>query len=455
MAPRHQDLATVEETTVTKKRGPINDESFNAKIRSVIPDTGRLTMQGYVKSFFTKLQVADATLHIFKKMKVSGTFSKMGEWRSGEVEPDNAEATIFQTWGSGLYQLRPEYHGRYYSPVSMAFRVGEVDDEAVNKHTTAEDTQATIDTTIRQLGHVAVAHRLKGLTEPDTPSVAPGGGNDTVMTMMMEMMRQSEARSLEMMRQSEARAARAEERLEKMMDRLSDMKKDTTAAQGPLLAEVFKSAVTNPDTLALLMGQGPEKVESWMDVLKDMAREFAPAIKGMIDTMMVSRMTTVPPTVALPAAPGTATDKMSVPTMGGRPSPPQPARPPQGDGMAPMPLNEEQQMAKDNLVAFISEGDFENAFAVLESFPGFIPGQGGLVPLGEFFLSQINPKASPRVYLPQIAMIVPELKTIMDKTIPFIQHVQKKLTEMAEAAQAKRPEMAPTQSEDDGDDDDE
>ena len=100
----------------------------------------------------------------------------------------------------------------------------------------------------------------------------------------------------------------------------------------------------------------------------------------------------------------------------------------------PMPLNEEQVMAKDNLVEFIKAGDFENAFAALEAFPGLMPVPGGAVPLGEFILSKIDPKVNARVYLPQLAMLIPEFKGLAPQALAFVQAVQRRILDDDEAA---------------------
>ena len=91
-------------------------------------------------------------------------------------------------------------------------------------------------------------------------------------------------------------------------------------------------------------------------------------------------------------------------------------------------------MAKDNLVEFIRGNDFDNAFAVLETFPGFMPVQGGAMPLGEFILTRIDPKVNARIYLPQFAMLVPEFKEIQQEALAFIQYIQKRLLADDEAA---------------------
>jgi hypothetical protein len=110
----------------------------------------------------------------------------------------------------------------------------------------------------------------------------------------------------------------------------------------------------------------------------------------------------------------------------------------------PMALNEEHLMAKDNLVEFIKAGDFENAFAALEAFPGLMPVPGGAVPLGEFILSKIDPKVNARVYLPQLAMLIPEFKAIAPQALAFVQAVQQRILADDEAARREGGGPAPS-----------
>ena len=98
-------------------------------------------------------------------------------------------------------------------------------------------------------------------------------------------------------------------------------------------------------------------------------------------------------------------------------------------------------MAKDNLVEFIKAGDFENAFAALEAFPGLMPVQGGAVPLGEFIISKIDPKVNARVYLPQLAMLIPEFKGMAPQALAFVQAIQQRI--LADDEAARRAEGGP------------
>jgi hypothetical protein len=381
-------------------------------------------------------------LHVFKQSRATKNLFKVGEWRAHDVTGAPPELMLIQNWGAGMYQFRPEWDGMYFAPVSMLFRVGELEggDEDVASRTNSEDTQGVIDGTIKQLGHVAVAQQLKTLTAPQAP---PPQQTDTIALMQVMM-----APLTAMLQATEARAARAEERLERVLDKMAEARNGEKAVQAPLFAEVFKSAVANPEVLNILMGNGSnvvDKPETWMDTMKDLVRELAPAFKGLVDGFVMKQVQAQLPQTTQPqsesvgstAQPTRAeSDKMSQ-------EPPEPRSQPM-----PMPLSEEQVMAKDNLVAFIAEGDFDNAFAVLESFPGFVPYQGGMVPIGEFFLSRIDHKVHPRVYVPQLAMIIPEMKKVMDKAIPFIQHVQHRIASMAAQAEPDASEPKPTRESD-------
>lgn len=91
-------------------------------------------------------------------------------------------------------------------------------------------------------------------------------------------------------------------------------------------------------------------------------------------------------------------------------------------------------MAKDTLVEFVRANEYHNAFAVLESFPGFLPSAQGPVPLGEAILARVDPAVPPKVYLPMLAMIVPEVRSEPERWEPFIKWVQNKIMADDEAA---------------------
>ena len=99
----------------------------------------------------------------------------------------------------------------------------------------------------------------------------------------------------------------------------------------------------------------------------------------------------------------------------------------------PMPLNEEQEMSKALILQFIGEEDYANAFATLETFPGFMPVQGGAVPMGEFIISHIDPAIRPEVYVPQLAMLFPELRGMVPRATAFVKWTQEKILRDDEA----------------------
>lgn len=111
----------------------------------------------------------------------------------------------------------------------------------------------------------------------------------------------------------------------------------------------------------------------------------------------------------------------------------------------PMPLNEEQEMSKALILDFIKKQDHANAFAVLESFPGFMPVPGGGVPMGEYIISHIDPAVKAEVYVPQLAMLFPELRQMVAEAVAFVKWTQDKIVRDDEAmkqdqnAQTQRP----------------
>lgn len=410
--------------TETVQKSPDTD-SFAGRLRAAIPDTGRLTITGYTEAFFRKLNEPDASLHVFKRLKASGQFTKKGEIKAGEVESADMESHLVNVFGVGTYQLRPEFRGRYYGPVSMAFRVGEEpeDDRGPAPVTSADDTQAVIDNTVKQLGQVAVVKKLKEATT---------GGEGMDMAGVAALIQAQQAPLLEMMRAAEARAQRAEDRVTALLDKMMDSRSQAAQTQVPLFAELLKGAIGKPEVLSVLLNGAPAPESNWLDTIRDVAREFAPMVQGLLAQAMQRPAATV---AALP--PG-----------GGGPQPtgagPAPSGPGEGDGSAmPMQLNEEQQMAKDMLVDFVVKGDFPNAYAVLESFPGFVPVGGSAMPLGEFIISRIDPAVNPKVYLPQLGTLIPDLKKTLPQAEAFIKHIQDRIVaddEAAKRAPASDPE---------------
>jgi hypothetical protein len=63
-----------------------------------------------------------------------------------------------------------------------------------------------------------------------------------------------------------------------------------------------------------------------------------------------------------------------------------------------------------------------------------MPVQGGAVPLGEFIISKIDPKVNARVYLPQLAMLIPEFKGMVPQALAFVQAIQQRILADDEAA---------------------
>jgi hypothetical protein len=250
------------------------------------------------------------------------------------------------------------------------------------------------------------------------------------MADVAALMQAQMAPILAMTQAAEARAQRAEERLEKMLDRVMTERTAAAPANANLFAEVFKSAVSKPELLSVLLNGTPPAETTWLDTIRDLAREFGPAVQAMIAQVMERQSMIPTPAPALPPGSGVP----GVVPGSHAPSGPRPTAAPEGDGTMPMPLNEEQQMAKDTLVEFIKAGDFQNAFAALEAFPGLMPVQGGAVPLGEFIIAKIDPKVNARVYLPQLAMLIPEFKSMAPQALAFVQAIQQRILADDEAA---------------------
>jgi hypothetical protein len=187
-----------------------------------------------------------------------------------------------------------------------------------------------------------------------------------------------------------------------------------------------------PEHLQALLA--PQTAETnWWDTLRDLARDFAPALQAVVVKLMEQSGVATPAMRALAPAQPPVADKMSA--AGPTPSP--------GEGGAPMPLplNDEQQYAKGLMLDFIKAGDWANALASLENFPGFVPSDAGPMPMGVAMISRIDPAVNPKVYIGQLLMLMPELKGFMAQAQAFIEHIQKRI--LADDEAAHRQENAP------------
>lgn len=411
-------------TTIVTRGGP--GDPVRGLIRKRLAGFMRMNPEAYCEAYWEAMaDNPEAKLVLYKR--AAGIASKIAEVDPGEHDPADVETWIMSEWGDGAYQFQPQVAGRMYGPASKVFRFGEVTDEQprkVEQDTIDHELQAII----RRLGHIASVGKL---TEVTRGAEAPkGDGDDMKMTDVAALMQTQMAPLIEMAKQSETRAQRAEERLEKMLDRMMEERRGAAPVNANLFAEVFKTAVGKPEIMSLLLNGTPPPESSWLDTIRDLAREFGPAVQSMIAQVMERQGAAV---AALPPSGGGASGPAhAASNIPGGPRPT--ATPPAGDGTMPMPLNEEQQMAKDNLVEFIKMGDFDNAFAALEAFPGLMPVQNGAVPLGEFIISKIDPKVNARVYLPQLAMLIPEFKAIQPQALAFVQAIQRRILADDESA---------------------
>lgn len=430
MEPRRRKTTTIETTG-----GP--GDPIRSLLRKRMAGFMRFGIEAYCTAFWEAMaDNPEAKLVIYKVSM--GVASKLAEVSAGEQDPADMETWMLANWGDGAYQLQPLIAGKLYGPPSRVFRFGEHVDEGPKK--VEQDTiDAELAAVAKRLGHVATIAKLKEMAEGDKPERRQGEGDEemkpeTLLTLIQAQMAPLTA----MIQASEERARRAEERAEKMLDRMLDSRKEAAAGQAPLFAEILKTAVAKPETLSLLLNGNPPPESTWLDTIRDLAKEFGPAIQAVaaqiIERNQVATTAMVPQRVVAPT--GNGGPVPAVPPRRSTPPEPRPTGAPtqEGDGSMPMPLNEEQTMAKDNLVEFIRGNDFDNAFAVLETFPGFMPVQGGAMPLGEFILTRIDPKVNARIYLPQFAMLVPEFKEIQQEALAFIQYIQKRLLADDEAA---------------------
>lgn len=408
MEPRRKTTTTIEVLG-----GP--GDPVRAILRKRLAGFMRMSPEAYCLAYWEAMaDNPEARLLVYKR--TAGVASKIAEVDQGEHDPTDVETWLLATWGDGAYQFQPQVAGRLYGPPSKVFRFGEVTDEGPAR-VPQEAIDAEIQQATKRLGHLAA---IKGLQEIVQPK--PGEGGDEMKSADVAALVTAQMTPLmEMVKQSEARAQRAEERADKFLEKLIDARSGTQQVQAPLFAEILKGALSKPEILGVLLNGTPPPESTWLDTIRDVAREFGPAIQSVLAQAMARGGVTIAPMALAPAGGGPAT------TQPGEPHPT--VATDQGDGTMPMPLNEEQTMAKDLMVEAIKAGNYQDALDALEAFPGLMPTEGGAVPLGEFIISKINPRANPRAYLPQLAMLVPvaEFKALHANMLAFVQHMQRRI----------------------------
>src|SRR5512146_2260226 len=124
------------------------------RLKDGMKEFARLTIGGYAGAYWSTMDDASARLDVFKRL--AGQFMKKGELAYQQMDPDEVEGFIVATWGSGVFQLRPMVGNKYYSPVSMPYKIGDAgEDEKGEKGDGLEEL----------VGRLAVAKQLKELRE--------------------------------------------------------------------------------------------------------------------------------------------------------------------------------------------------------------------------------------------------------------------------------------------------
>ncbi|MGH8743851.1 MAG: hypothetical protein ACREUY_06180, partial [Burkholderiales bacterium] len=238
---------------------------------------------------------------------------------------------------------------------------------------------------------------------------------------------------------SNRRAEQAEQRNHELVLKMMDQKTGVAAGAGPLMGELFK--YLKPQHLEMLLN--PAQPESnWLDTLRELAKDFAPALQMVVARLIeqsgIARPAGPPvPAMALPAAGETP------------PTPPPPTALREGSAM-PLQLAPEGEYAKKLLLEYIKTADWHNALAALDTFPAFVPGPTGMMPVGPALLNAIDPTVHARIYVGQLMLLMPEIASMTAEAEKFIEYIQKDILKNDEAARRQgppTPELKPTSSE--------
>lgn len=379
------------------------------RLKDGMKEFARLTIGGYAGAYWSTMDDASARLDVFKRL--AGQFMKKGELAYQQMDPDEVEGFIVATWGSGVFQLRPMVGNKYYSPVSMPYKIGDAgEDEKGEKGDGLEEL----------VGRLAVAKQLKELRE-GLMLGEKKGEDDGMKAADVQVMLNTALQPLQVMLQSaEQRAATAEQRNHELQMKLLDMANGRQASAQGSIAELVK--LMPKEALAALLS--PADTPGWAEKAVDALREFGPALAQMLmEYFKPGTAGAVAAQAALPAATPTGPQPTETAETGGG-----------GSRAVPIQLNAEQMEAKKMLVDCIRERDFPNAYAMIENFPGFTPTTNGPMPIGAAFLSMVDPKVTkPRIYVIQMMQLVPELSSMLDAADAFVSYVQKRLMDDQEA----------------------
>jgi hypothetical protein len=249
----------------------------------------------------------------------------------------------------------------------------------------------------------------------------PGEGDDGMKAADVQVMLNAALQPLQtMLQSSERRAELAETRNHelqmKMMEMAQNRQVTTQGSMGELLKLLPKEALS-----ALL---APADAPGWAEKAVDALREFGPALAQML-------LEYFKPGAAAMAGGGSA----ALPAHVAEPLPTGATAPGSGEGRGmPIQLSPEQVEAKNMLLDCIKTKDFDNGYAMLENFPGFMPTVNGPLPIGTAFLGMVDPKITkPRIYVIQMMQLVPELSACLAEADAFVAYIQQRLMADQEA----------------------
>lgn len=383
-------------------------------IRAGLNEYARLDLSGYAAAYWNAVaEVPDARLDVFKKM--GGHFNKLGTIKNGEVEPEDLEAHLVTMWRPGIYQLRPIIESKYYAPSSIQFHVGEVDDAAV-----VGSRGSDLVGVMNSLTEMGMVRQLKELKEGLLAGEKKGDDDGMKATDVQTMIEATTRPLIAMSEAAERRAAAAEQRNHELQMKMMEMASGRQQGAQTSVAELVK--LLPKEAMAALFA--PPDAPGWAEKAVDALREFAPALVQLI-------MSQFKPGVVVP---GMGEHAALTEGVQSNPRPTETAESGGGSRAVPIQLNAEQMEAKKMLLDCIKERDFDNAYAMIENFPGFTPTANGPMPIGAAFLSMVDPKVTrPRIYVIQMMQLAPELSSMLDAADAFVSYVQQRLMRDQEA----------------------
>jgi hypothetical protein len=343
-------------------------------------DVGSMTIEAAVAVCFTVPGIEYVEIAKVVPAKPSG--AKVGEIHAGNPNPEDVEQFIHTTWGPGIYVLSPIYRGHKIR--SRNFAVGgeaafavsvkgvdgagisglaDVDQEIANS---VRRKSAVV--TLRELsemerkGEDMTPEQLKDIlaTVVDRVAARPAGP-DPVAAVMEKQMAFIE-------KQLERETARADRFMEMLENRKTAAADPNTllglgAAILPLVGKLPSKSLTSilNGVMRFLRPQEAPPEGGWTpEQVMTILQTAGPMVQSLLPQVLDALRQGLAAATGQPAPPPTTAPPQPTPYVA-----PNPTQAAPGGAFVPLDLNAEEKMAMDLFFQFLTQHDFESAWATL------------------------------------------------------------------------------------------